>query len=104
VTKNGVAFPLVVKSVSCNITFPGALSVSFTGTQIGFSNESGDFSDGQYLGTVYPIGNTPDAYVVQILADTLHVIPAGRHPTIQLGLTSKAKMSALCTIAGTATP
>jgi hypothetical protein len=97
-----LAGALYVTTVSCNLTFNNPQSQpSFTGTQIGHSNESGDFTEGQYLGGYDIIGSSQKAQVIQILADTQYVVPSGTHPAIQLGLAARQNTVASCTIAGT---
>jgi hypothetical protein len=93
-----------ITKVSCNFYFKssGYNDVFVTGLDLGQSHsDKTAFQAVQYLGplTSLLITNTNNQY--QVLADTLHVVPAKDRPVVEIGLSKATNTTVYCSISGT---
>ncbi|MDR4305349.1 hypothetical protein IHQ68_01765 [Chelatococcus sambhunathii] len=95
--------PLKVLKASCTIlsTEGGSPSKEITGVTLGRVTENGkNFVAGQYLAPLQTEFAGPGQIVINVLADTLFVVPRNFRPAIRVSRLNGPPVSASCTIAG----
>lgn len=94
---------LKVLKASCTILTSegGSPSKEITGVTLGRANEAGDtFIAGLYLTPLQTEFAGPGQIVINVLADTLLVVPKNTRPAIQVSRLNAPPIGAKCTIVG----
>jgi hypothetical protein len=95
--------PLRVTKVSCNFFFASASynDVFATGIDLGQSSQNKNVHKAlQYLAPVSPMIITATNNQYQVLADTLHVVPANWRPSVEVALNKPTTINMYCSISG----